>query len=92
VVQDFVKKYQAKYSAEPDALACLAYDATNLMLDAVKRAGKADGPDIRDALKTTDMGVVSGQVKFDQDRNPVKSAVIIEIKGGKQVFRASVNP
>jgi len=92
VVQDFVKKYQAKYSAEPDALACLAYDATNLMLDAVKRAGKVDGSAIRDALKSTDMGVVSGQVKFDQDRNPVKSAVIIEIKGGKQVFRASVNP
>jgi len=92
VVQDFVKKYQAKYNAEPDALACLAYDATNLMLDAVKRAGKADGAAIRDALKATDMSVVSGQVKFDADRNPVKSAVIIEIKGGKQVFRASVNP
>ena len=92
MVQDFVKKYKAKYNADPDALACLAYDATNLMLDAVKRAGKPDGSAIRDALKTTDMSVVSGQVKFDADRNPIKSAVIIEIKGGKQVFRASVNP
>ena len=62
------------------------------MLDAVKRAGKPDGAAIRDALKNTDMSVVSGQVKFDADRNPVKSAVIIEIKGGKQVFRATVNP
>ncbi len=92
VVQDFVKKYKAKYNDDPDALACLAYDATNLMLDAVKRAGKPDGSAIRDALKNTDMSVVSGQVKFDADRNPIKSAVIIEIKGGKQVFRASVNP
>jgi len=92
VVQDFVKKYKGKYNEDPDALACLAYDATNLMLDAVKRAGKTDGAAIKDALKATDMSLVSGQVKFDDDRNPVKSAVIIEIKGGKQVYRASVNP
>jgi branched-chain amino acid transport system substrate-binding protein len=92
VIQDFVKKYQAKYNAAPDALACLAYDATYLMLDAVQKAGKADGTAIRDALKATDMDVVSGHVKFDENRNPVKSAVVIEIKGGKFVYRASVNP
>ena len=38
------------------------------------------------------MAVVSGQVKFDADRNPVKSAVIIEVKNGKQVYRTTVNP
>jgi branched-chain amino acid transport system substrate-binding protein len=92
IIQDFVKKYQDKYKADPDALACLAYDATYLVLDAVKRAGKADGPAIKDALKATDMAVVSGQVKFDSDRNPVKSAVVIEIKNAKFVYRATVNP
>jgi branched-chain amino acid transport system substrate-binding protein len=92
IIQDFVKKYKAKYSADPDALACLAYDATYLVLNAVKTAGKADGQAIRDALAATDMAVVSGQVKFDQDRNPVKSAVVIEIKNGKFVYRATVNP
>jgi len=92
IIQDFVKKYKEKYNASPDALACLAYDATYLVLNAVEKAGKADGPAIRDALKATDMAVVSGQVKFDENRNPVKSAVVIEIKGGKFVYRASVNP
>jgi len=92
IIQEFVKKYKEKYNASPDALACLAYDATYLMLDAVKRAGKADGPAIKDALKATDMAVVSGQVKFDNDRNPVKSAVVIEIKNAKFVYRATVNP
>ena len=87
-----MKKYKDKYNASPDALACLAYDATYLILDAVKRAGKADGPAIKDALKATDMAVVSGQVKFDGDRNPVKSAVVIEIKNAKFVYRATVNP
>ena len=92
IIQEFVKKYKDKYNASPDALACLAYDATYLVLDAVKRAGKVDGPAIKDALKATDMAVVSGQVKFDGDRNPIKSAVVIEIKGGKFVYRSTVNP
>jgi branched-chain amino acid transport system substrate-binding protein len=35
---------------------------------------------------------VTGHVRFDSDRNPVKSAVIIEIKGGKQVYKTTVNP
>ncbi len=92
IVQDFVKKFKDKYNAEPDALAALAYDATYIMLNAVKTAGKADGSAIRDALAKTDLGVVSGQVKFDANRNPIKSAVIIEIKGGKQVYKTTVNP
>jgi len=92
LVQTFVKSYQAKYGAVPDALAALGYDATNVMLDAIKRAGATDGEKIKAALAATDLQTVTGHVKFDNDRNPVKSAVIIEIKGGKQVFRTSVNP
>ncbi len=92
VVQDFVKNYKTKFGAEPDAMATLAYDAASLLFDGIKRAGKTDGPAVRDALKATDMAVVSGQLKFDENRDPVKSAVIIEIKGGKQVYRATVNP
>jgi branched-chain amino acid transport system substrate-binding protein len=92
LVQAFVKSYKAKYGADPDALAALGYDATNIMLDAIQRAGKTDGASIKDALVKTDLQTVTGHVKFDGDRNPVKSAVIIEIKGGKQVFKTTVNP
>jgi len=92
VVQDFVKKYEAKYKSKPDALACLAYDAMYIMLDAIKRAGKTDGESIRKALVETNLGVVSGQVKFDANRNPIKAAAIIQIKDGKQVYRTTVNP
>jgi branched-chain amino acid transport system substrate-binding protein len=92
LVQSFVKSYTAKYGSAPDALAALGYDATNIMLDAIQRAGVTDGDKIKDALQKTDLKTVTGQVKFDGDRNPVKSAVIIEIKGGKQVFKTTVNP
>lgn len=92
IVQDFVKKYTAKYNAAPDALAALAYDAANIMLDAIGRAGSTDGAAIKGALVKTDLRVVTGQVKFDAQRNPVKSAVIIELRGGQQVYRTTVAP
>jgi len=92
VVQDFIKRYQAKFNEVPDALAVLAYDAMNLTLNAIKTAGKTDGPAIKDALAATDLDAVTGHIKFDADRNPIKSAVIIGIKNGQQVYQATVNP
>ncbi|MDR3669451.1 MAG: ABC transporter substrate-binding protein [Holophaga sp.] len=92
MVQNFVKAYQAKYNAAPDALAALGYDATNIMLDAIQKAGATDGDKIKDSMAKEDFQGVTGHVRFDGDRNPVKSAVIIEVKGGKQVYRTTVNP
>jgi branched-chain amino acid transport system substrate-binding protein len=43
-VQDFIKKYQAKFGAVPDSLAALGYDAARVVLDALKRAPDASGP------------------------------------------------
>jgi branched-chain amino acid transport system substrate-binding protein len=92
VVQEFVKAYKAKYSSVPDAYATLAYVATEIMFDAITRAGSTDGPAIQAAMDKTNYQGVTGLIKFDEHRNPVKSAVIIEIKGGKQVYKATVNP
>jgi len=93
VVQTFVKNYQKKYGTTPDALAALAYDAAKLLVDAINRAGSTDSSKIRDALAATKgFRGVTGVITFDANRNPVKSAVIIEIKGGKQVYRATVKP
>lgn len=77
----------------PDALAALAFDAANLMFDAIERAGVAEPSAIRDALAATEGFVgVSGVITFDENRNPVKSAVIIEIVDQAQVYRTTVNP
>ncbi len=92
VVKEFVAKFKAKFGSEPDALATLAYDAMYLMLTGIKQAGSTEGAKIKDALAGISLDVVSGRVQFDASRNPVKSAVIIEIKGGQQVYRTTVNP
>ncbi len=80
--------------ATPDALAALAYDATNIMFDAIKRAGKLDGSAIKDAVNATkDFKAVSGQITFDPvTRDPIKSATVLKVQDGKFVFEAMVNP
>jgi branched-chain amino acid transport system substrate-binding protein len=91
--QAFRAAYEAAYKATPDALAALAFDAANILMDSIKRANSVDGTKIRDAMKATkDFKAVSGNVNFDAHRNPIKGAVIIKVQGGKQVFEAVINP
>lgn len=91
-VQAFVAAYTAKYGEAPDALAALAYDAAGLFLDAFKTAGSIKGSDIRDAMKNTSFVGISGAYKFDENRDPIKAAVIIKIVNGQQSYLTTVNP
>lgn len=91
-VVQFLKDFKAKYNETPDALAALGYDAANMLLNAIKNAGSTDGEAIRQALLKTDITSVTGHIKLDADRNPVKAAVMIEVVNGKQKFVTKVNP
>jgi len=92
-VQAFVKAYQAKYNQTPDALAALGYDAAYMMAEAIKNSGDATPEKIKDALAgTKGFKGVTGEVSLDAQHNPVKSAVIIEMKDGKQTVKTKVRP
>jgi branched-chain amino acid transport system substrate-binding protein len=92
-VQTFVTNFKAKYSnATPDALAALAYDATNLMLEAIKAAGSDDTSKVRSAVEGINFKGVSGNVTYDKQHNPVKSATILEVTDEAIKFKAVVNP
>ena len=92
IVVDWVAKYKAKFSAEPDALATLAYDATNLMLSAIEKAGVDDSTKVAAAMETLSFEAVSGKVTFDAQHNPIKAAVVLGVKDGKVSAVASVAP
>jgi branched-chain amino acid transport system substrate-binding protein len=97
-VQTFVKNYGAKYKDDqgaakvPDALATLAYDATNLMLEGIKAAGSEDTTKVKDALAGITFNGVSGKITFDQQHNPVKSATILAVAQDGIKFNSVVNP
>jgi len=92
IVQDFVARYQAKYGSVPDAFGTLAYDAMNLLLQAIADAGVDDPAAARDAMEAMEYEAVSGKISFDQFHNPTKSAAILHVKDGQILFEASVSP
>jgi branched-chain amino acid transport system substrate-binding protein len=93
VVQDFVKRFQAKFNSTPDAMAALGYDSAMILADAIKRAGVTDGPKVRDALAATkDFHGVTGNITIDADRNASKPAVILEIKNGQYNYVQTISP
>jgi branched-chain amino acid transport system substrate-binding protein len=93
IVQDWVKKYNAKYGSNPDALATLAYDAANMLFTSMKNANSTDPDKVKDALASLkDFDGVSGKMSLDAQHNPVKSAVVLQVKDGQISFVESVAP
>jgi len=91
-VQEWVRKYETRYGVKPDALGTLAYDATNLMIQAVRQAKSDDPVAVRDALNTISLNTVSGRITFDKDGNPIKSAVVLKYTATGQEYVATINP
>ena len=92
-VVKFVEAYKKEYNQEPSALAALGYDSGLLLIDAIKRANSTESVKIKEALEQTkNLQVSTGVITIDSNHNPVKSAVVIEMKDGKQTFKEKVNP
>jgi len=93
-IQEFVQEYKQRYqNLVPDAHAALAYDATLLLFDAIKRAGTTDGPQLRDALAhTKDFDGVTGLISIDADRNAVKPAVVLKLQDASFIYQEKILP
>ena len=62
-------------------------------MDAIKRANSTDADKIIAALSDTkNFKAVSGITTINASHDADKSAVIIEMKDGKQLFKEKVNP
>ena len=92
-IQEFIKKFKAKYNKEPDAMSFLAYDAGMILFDAIKKANSTEGEKIKNELaKTKDFPGVTGIITINEQRNAVKPAVVLEIKDGKFVYKETIAP
>ncbi len=87
ISRSFVKKH--KY----DSATALGYDAVMVMADAITRSGSTDRAKIREALANTRFFKgVTGTITFNANGDPVKSAVIMEIRNGKQRYFKTLKP
>lgn len=91
-VQEFVNSYKEKYGQTPDAFAALSYSTLQLFEEAITKAGSTDGEAVKEALKNIAGETISGNIKFDENRNPQKSVSIIKIENGEAKLETKVNP
>lgn len=83
VGQKFIKAYEKLYGAKPDDVAALTYDSFQLLFTAIKNAQSFDRAKIREALAGIKLYEgVTGIMSFDEQGDPIKCAVIIQIKDG----------
>lgn len=92
------KKFTARWKnqfpdKDPNVNAALGYDAYMIIIDAIKRAGKAEPKAIAQALAATRgfLGV-TGSTTINSSHDAEKPVGIMQIKGGKRVFLTTVQP
>jgi branched-chain amino acid transport system substrate-binding protein len=91
--QKFIKDYEAKYGKKPDDVAALTYDAMGLLDAAITQAGSLNRQKVRAALANIhEFAGVTGKMQFHGTGDPIKSAVILQIKNGKFNYFAAVQP
>ncbi len=72
--------------AEPNAFAALGYDAAKILIEAIKTCESTEADAITAAMQNTSLDCVTGHITFDENRNPVKSVSVIEIKEGQNTL------
>jgi len=85
--QDFLKKYRAKFGPE-GSYSIYGYDAANVLLAAIQKAGSTDAKAVAAALRSQTWKTLGGEVAFDA-KGDLKAAgyVMWTVRGGKFVAR-----
>ena len=92
-VKEFVEKFQKRWGEVPDGLAALGYDAARVLFDAMERSPSLKGKDLAATIASTkDFPGVTGKITLDANRDAQKQAVVVQMKGGKPRYVATVVP
>jgi branched-chain amino acid transport system substrate-binding protein len=83
----FVEAYKKKSGGTlPIMVGFESYEATRILIDAIKRAGSTEPAAVRDALtKTKYESILGTTLEFDQNNLLHNNAVILGIRDGKVV-------
>lgn len=89
-IPSFRAAYQASYGQEPGVVSDTAYDATKLILNAIRSIVAEDQPVSgesvqRALLKVTNFAGASGQLSFDHNGDVVKPVVLFTLRDGAYV-------
>jgi len=91
--KEFVNSYKAKYG-EIGPFSTYAYDATNIIIEAIKRAGKKDREAIlAEVKKTKDFNGAIGVTNFDSKGDTLNKMIgIFQVSGDKFKYTGPAEP
>ncbi|NLM24084.1 MAG: ABC transporter substrate-binding protein [Firmicutes bacterium] len=82
-VQNFVNAYKEKYNEDPDMFAAQAYDATRIVIEAIKSKGPSS-EEIREGIAATkDFPGITGKTSIDEEGDTIKDVIILKVENGK---------
>lgn len=83
-VQAFVASYRAKYGLAPTQRSFFAFEATELIVDAIRRAKSDDPAAVQQALRSTQMpSMLGGTFAMDEHNHSHTTMQILGIRGSK---------
>lgn len=88
----FCTAYATEYGNKiaPNSNSALAYDAVYLLKSAITEAGSFNRKAIREKLQNIKFNGITGDIIFDENRNPAKQAVIKKIINDSIVYFKSI--
>ena len=91
----FWEAYHKKYGKDPESVfAATGYDLVKVVEAAVKKAGSTDPTKVRDAMDSlTDVEGATGKITYaGQNRIPLKTVYLVQIKDGKFTLLGTKTP
>lgn len=84
--RDFCQKYKELYGKNPGMVAAYAFDAMNILIEAIRIAGKSDRELIQKSLQDIRYEGVTGLVSFDNKGNRLGTYFLSPVKNGIPVM------
>lgn len=85
-LKKFLEEYKAKYNADANMFAVLGYDAVHILVQAIEEAGSTDSKAVVEKMAAIKYSGLTGEITYDENRNPIKQAAITQIKDGAYKF------
>ncbi|MBI1858032.1 MAG: branched-chain amino acid ABC transporter substrate-binding protein [Candidatus Melainabacteria bacterium] len=88
--EDFIKKYKEEFGEPPTGYSANSYDATNILIEAIRKVGEKDSKKIaQEVAQTKDFPGVTGSITFDEKGDIVSPGFVLSkvIEGKFQVLK-----
>jgi branched-chain amino acid transport system substrate-binding protein len=97
--KEFIDKFNARHGEVPSDVGALTWDSMRIVVQALQNCGDlsgdlaADRACVREGMAAIEnFDGITGEMTFDEEGDPIKCAVIVQIQGDEAVFHESVCP